>query len=227
MHGRSCMQSCLVGIMALFFWVSVEASTSLSTTKGSRSLKEETPSPSQPATPSKIDSEAKKPSLEEAKAIYFHPGVVANLNGLWQGGDQLLNLPKEVSLSLSLLKPSDVSLNLSEETLRTQAQELFRKSGLSTKALTLPNSPPLPFFHLEIWVYPIERGFVTFCQARLFESVTLNRFHLEANTAFQAITWEKQLLQIVPSAELLSTLSRSIETLIASYTERYFIFNKK
>ena len=222
------MQSYLIGMMTLFFWVSADAnSLSISTNTGSRSPKVDTPPLPLPSSSIPIDSETKKPALEETKAIYLHPGVVANLNGLWLGGDQLLNLPKEISVSISLLKPSDVSIPISEETLRKQAQELFAKSGLSTKALTPLNSPPLPFFHLEVWVYPIERGFVTFCQARLFESVTLNRFHLESNTAFQAITWEKQLLQIIPSTELFSTLSRSLETLIASYTERYFVFNKR
>lgn len=223
------MQTLWIWIIALAIGLSVEASTPLpSTTKGSKSLKEETPAPPPPPpAPYKPEVETKKPALEEVKAVYFHPGVVANLNGLWQGGDQLLNLPKEVSLSISILKPNELSVNLSEEILHTEAQELFSKNGLSTKALTSPNTPPLPFFHVEVWVYPIERGFVTFCQARLFESVTLSRFHLEANTAFQAITWEKQLLQIVPSSQLTTSLSSSLNELITSYIDRYFIFNKK
>ena len=222
------MQNCWMWMVMLAVSFGLHASTGpLSTTKGAKSLKEETqPLPTPPPSP-QTELEPKKPALEEAKALYFHPGVVANLNGTWEGGDQLLNLPKEVSLGISILKPEDLSVNISEEAIRTQAQEIFKKNGLSTKALSAPNSPPLPFLHLEIWVYPIERGFVTFCQARLFESVTLSRFNLEANTAFQAITWEKQLLHIVSSTELAHQLTLFIDSLMTSYTERYFIFNKR
>lgn len=202
----------------------------LSTTKSSSTLERYKP-PAKPSTkPSTSSKSAPKPVapvLVPTEATYFHPGILALLNGKWEGSDHLLNISSHIGIGVTILKPEDDRLPLKEEEVRAKIEALFKKSGIDPTTLVESGKAPLPVFQIEILAYPIEKGYVAFCQGRLFESVILQRFQLDPDTTFQAITWEKQTLQVGPSKQTVDQILQSVEEITASFIERYDFFVKK
>ena len=164
--------------------------------------------------------------LQPQKSFYLHPGILVYFNGKWEGSDHLYNLTNQISVQLSIVKPENEILDISESELKKVVEDIFVDVGIRPQTLVAPGRAPLPVFQIEIFVYPIERGFVACCEGRLFESVILERFKMDPNMAFQAITWEKQQLQVSPKAQFKEHIIKTVTDIADSFAERFDAYQR-
>ncbi len=158
----------------------------------------------------------------EQRLEYLHPGILVNRAGKWEGSDHLFNLTENIAIYITIIKPESVGLNITSAELQKEVEEIFASVQIKAKTLIEADKPPLPAFEIEIFIYPIDKqGFVAFCEGRLFESVILHRFQMDPNMAFQAITWEKQILLITPTIELKNKITNSVRDIANVFAERY------
>ncbi len=168
-----------------------------------------------------LPSQAAAPRLDRKESRYFHPGILVNTGGEWQGSDHLLNLSDHIGVYVTLIKPEGERLSVEESQLKNEAERIFKEAGIAPFSLVSGEKPALPAFHIEIFVYPIERGYVAYCGGRLFESVILDRFKMDANMSFQAITWEKELLFVAPQEQFAEQLVEKISEIASTFGQRY------
>jgi len=166
------------------------------------------------------------PVMQPQKADYFHPGILVNINGKWEGSDHLLNITKQIGVNVSIVKPEDQEISVTDREILKEVEAIFAKAGIVPQALASPKGPALPVFDILIIIYPIDRGFVCCVEGRLFESVILDRFKMDANMAFQAITWEKHNLIVFPTAQLTEQLTKTVREIATSFGERYQTFER-
>jgi hypothetical protein len=178
--------------------------------------------PSQTSLPALV----KPPPQVPQHAKYLHPGILVYLNGEWQGSDHLLNLLSNIGVYVTILKPQDETLNITQEQLQNEVVKIFEKANIKPLTLAAEGKPPLPAFEIEIFLYPIEKGYAACCAGRLFESVFLDRFKMDSNMAFQAITWEKQSLIVGPKSTFAEQLTKNIQEIAAAFTERFQAYEK-
>jgi hypothetical protein len=160
------------------------------------------------------------------QAEYLHPGILVFLNGKWEGSDHLLNLSHNIGVYVTVVKPEAETLDITQEKLQKKVEGLFTQGGIKPVIVTTQGQPPLPAFEIEIFVYPIEKGYAACCSGRLFESVTLDRFKMDPGMAFQAITWEKQALIVGPKSTFSDQLNQIVESIASSFIERYQAYEK-
>lgn len=159
-------------------------------------------------------------------AEYLHPGILVNLNGIWEGSDHLLNLSSNIGVYVKLIKPEEESLDIGEKDLQKQVESIFGDANIKPLTMAAVGKPPLPAFEIEIFVYPIERGYSAFLDGRLFESVVLERFKMDPNMAFQAITWEKQSLIVSPKDKFPEVLTKAVQEIAEAFVTRYQAFEQ-
>lgn len=160
------------------------------------------------------------------KAEYLHPGILVNLGGRWEGSDHLLNLPSNIGIYLKIIKPEEAKLEINELELKRQVQAIFENANIKPITLAPPGKAPLPAFEIEIFIYPIEKGYAAFLDGRLFESVVLDRFKMDPNMEFQAITWEKQNLIVSPKDKFGEQLSKATQEIANAFVERYIAYER-
>jgi uncharacterized coiled-coil protein SlyX len=230
----------LIGTLALCFnfmiidevlgqWSSLGQSSSL---KGSSKMEAMKPlEKSAPGTPPSqtLDSQLALPppkaaSVRAEQATYFHPGILVSRNGRWEGSDHLLNVSNNIGVYVTFVKLANEALDLTETQIKQQIEKIFEKVNIRPGTMVAEGRPPLPVFEMEILLYPVERGYVACCNGRLFESVTLERFILGPDMAFQAITWEKQSLIVASKAQFIDQLQKSIQAIAEAFAERYQAF---
>lgn len=188
-----------------------------------------TPSSKQTAPPKKTEapfSPVELPTLAPQKSEYFHPGILVFYNGRWEGSDHLYNISNQIGVNISIIKPEEEVLNVNEQTFQKQVEAAFSQGGIIPQSVGGGDRPPLPVFDIQIMIYPIEKGYVACIEGRLFESVILDRFRLDPNMAFQAITWEKRNLVVSPNALLSEQLSKTIAAIASSFVERYQVYER-
>jgi hypothetical protein len=183
---------------------------------------------STPTTPSQtsLPAPVKPPPQVPQHAKYLHPGILVYLNGEWQGSDHLLNLSSNIGVYVTILKPQDETLNITQDQLQNEVVKIFEKANIKPLTLASAGKPPLPAFEIEIFLYPIEKGYAACCEGRLFESVTLDRFNMDSNMAFQAITWEKQSLIVGPKSTFAEQLTKNIQEIAEAFTDRFQAYEK-
>ncbi len=159
-------------------------------------------------------------------ATYLHPGILVFLNGQWEGSDHLLNISNNIGVYVTIVKPESEALDVTNEQLQKEVEAIFQQGNIKPVIMTAQGRPPLPAFELEVFVYPIEKGYAACCDGRLFESVTLDRFKMDPNMAFQAITWEKQTLIVGPKSTFADQLKQNIQAIAAAFVERYQAYEK-
>lgn len=165
------------------------------------------------------------PQSAPLEATYFYPGIIAYRNGTWVGGDNLLNLPKNIGLYINIIKPSSDTLEINEEQFLRDAQRIFEKANIAPRIMATSGQPPLPFFQVQVLLYPVERGYAASCEGRLFESVNMQRVILEqSGMAYQAVTWQKSSLIVSPKEKILDQLKVDIEDIVQSFADRYVTF---
>lgn len=166
------------------------------------------------------------PKLIKQEAEYLHPGILVNVKGRWEGSDHLLNISGNIGVFVTIVKPENEELNVTEEEIRKDVELIFNQNNIKPQILVLSGSAPLPVFQVELFVYPIERGYVAYCSGRLFESVVLDRFKMDPSMAFQAITWEKQHLIVSPKDQFIDQLTKTVQDIAETFGERYQAYEK-
>ena len=159
-------------------------------------------------------------------AEYLHPGILVYLNGNWEGSDHLLNISKNIGVYVRIIKPEEEALDINQKELQNQVETAFGEANIKALTMAAVGKPPLPAFEIEIFVYPIEKGYAAFIDGRLFESVVLDRFKMDPNMAFQAITWEKQTLIVGPKESFAELLSKSVQDVSAAFIARYLTYEQ-
>lgn len=184
------------------------------------------------AVPKRVETpavlpEVVKPAAEVVQqAEYLHPGILVNLSGKWEGSDHLLNVPSNIGVYVRIFKPESETLDVTEAGLQKEVEAIFNDANIKPLTLTTAGKPPLPAFQIEVFVYPIEKGYAAFIDGRLLESVVLARFEMDANMAFQAITWEKQSLIISPKAKFVDHLKQAVQEISQVFVTRFQSFEK-
>jgi len=181
-----------------------------------------TSSPSKPLQPLPV----KQPKRIAQHAEYLHPGILVFLNGKWEGSDHLLNVTNNIGVVISIIKPEDETLEVNDLQFQKDVAAIFSEANIKPQTLVAEGQAPLPLFEVEIFVYPIERGYVACCQGRLFESVILDRFKMDSSMAFQAITWEKQHLIVGPKSQFSDQLKKTVQEIAIAFTERFEDYEK-
>ena len=190
-------------------------------------LKPLEPLKSEASTPKEsLPQPVKAPTPIPQRAEYLHPGILVFLNGGWEGSDHLYNLTNNIGVSVSFVKPEEEALDISEAQIQKEVEEIFAQANIRPQTLALAGRPPLPTFEIEIFLYPIEKGYVACCEGRLFESVTLERFKMDPNMAFQAITWEKQNLIVSPKTQITEQLTKTVQGIASAFAERFQAYER-
>jgi hypothetical protein len=182
--------------------------------------------PPKPTKPTPLPTPIKPPPQVPQHAEYLHPGILVYLNGRWEGSDHLLNLPNSIGVYVTIVKPEEEALNITAEQLQKEVEMIFGQANLKPLTLAAQGRPPLPAFEIEIFLYPIEKGYAACCDGRLFESVTLDRFKMDPNMAFQAITWEKQTLIVGPKATFAEQLLQNVQGIAVAFIDRYLTYER-
>jgi hypothetical protein len=159
--------------------------------------------------------------VEDDGRFYPNPGIVAQRNGRWIGSDHLYNLTDRIEIVAEIFKPRNTELAITEEMIRSRVADIFREGGIKPMAEEKAGQPPLPFFHILVMVYPIDKGYVCYTEGRLFEKVNLDRIVLDEQTALQGITWESQNLILSPQAELKEQVSESVDEIAKTFVDRF------
>lgn len=197
-----------------------------STMEGSSKLEPLQTKPHSTTRKEEMPSIVKRPSLVHQKAQYLHPGILVFFNGKWEGSDHLLNVSNNIGVNVTIIKPESEILEITEGQIQKTVEDIFSLAGISPQTLVQAGKPPLPTFQIEIFVYPVEKGYVAAAQGRLFESVILERFKMDPSMSFQAITWEKQHLIVGPKAQFPDQLTKIVEDLATTFTDRFQIYEK-
>ena len=163
-------------------------------------------------------------SIEETfedQRFYPNPGIVANRDGRWVGSDHLYNLTNKIDIVVEFFTPPNVVLPVTKEAIKTTIADIFKKARIIAPTELSGNKPPLPFFHMLIMVHPIEKGYVAYCEGRLFEQIELDRVKPDEQTAMQGITWESQNLIISSKEDLANQLTKSVDEIATAFAERF------
>ncbi|HEY4832645.1 MAG TPA: hypothetical protein VIH61_08825 [Waddliaceae bacterium] len=163
-------------------------------------------------------------SAEEAfddQRFYPNPGIIALRDGRWVGSDHLYNLTNKIDIVIEFFTPPSVVLPVTKENIKTTVSEIFKKARITPPTDFSGDKPPLPFFHMLIMMYPIEKGYVVYCEGRLFEQVELDRVKPDEQTAMQAITWESQNLIITSKEDLANQLTKSVDEIATAFANRF------
>lgn len=180
------------------------------------------PPPSPPPQPQPPPPPRPKPAFVPASMPdQDHPGILIFKNGVWQETDYLFNLSSQIGIAIDILQPPNAKTALSQEKLRKIVEAAFGKAAISTEVLVLDNEPALPFFHIQIILYPVEKGFTAICEGRLFESVTVKRVILDRGTFLQAITWEKQTLLVAPSETFVAQVEKAVGEIADAFVDLF------
>lgn len=202
---------------------STQASSSI---QGTSSLETKKLQSSQSTKKESMPTPVRPPSLFNEEAEYLHPGILVNLGGKWEGSDHLLNISNNIGVYVSIVKPENEELPTSDAQIKTEVDNIFSLANIKPQILVTSGKPPLPAFEIQIFVYPIERGYVAYCSGRLFESVVLERFKMDPNMAFQAITWEKQHLIVTPKEQLGDQIIKTVQDIARTFSERFQVYDK-
>ena len=231
---------CVLSSSCLIYWTSLSAqssslgssnfgstnlgSSSSSGSGGMQTLKPlETTKKTPP--PAIVLPPIKPPELVNKVASYFHPGILVWRDNGWVGGDHMLNLTNNIGVYVTVIKAEKETFQVDEAALRQMIESLFKEANISPKIYGPVDQPPLPFFQVEIMIYPVEQGYVASCTGRLFEAVSLARFLPDPKMTFQAITWEKDNLIVAPTDKINTLIHQTIADIVKVFTERYTYFS--
>lgn len=157
--------------------------------------------------------------------LYVYPGVVKAKDGKWAGFDYLYNVGSNIPIEVTIIKPPEASVPVSEESIRLRINEEFQKANIDTTVNTSGGHPPAALFSMMILIYPVNDGFIALCDGRLIETVSVQRV-TPASTegVFQAITWEHKNLIVAPTDSFNGLLSQTVDTIARTFIERYKFF---
>lgn len=207
-----------------------EAATSTSNLPGSSPSKiPPVTYPSKPAEPTHVPPPAPlpKPVIPPMEKPFGMPGVVGLRDGKWEGTDYLGHLSKNITVDIEVLKGDQTPVNIDTSALQSAISSLLKNEGIVPHS-ALNEGPPLPFLHVLVIIYPIEKDkFVVFTTCRLFEEIQVVRKEFKPAGYWQGITWENQDIVIATGEQLAAQVKTSTETLIKAFLERYKLYNQE
>lgn len=186
---------------------------------------QEPKSHTKPFTPLPSHLQTKAAVSVSEEDLYTFPGIIVQRDGRWIGSDQLINVTNKIHVAIELVKPETVMIDTSSDTIRGIVEGVLNGSNILILSDPTSQAPPLPLFQLIVMIYPLEDQYIVYMEGRLFESVKLERTRLDADTIFQAITWEDQNLTRIPKKDFLITLNKQINTIVGNFVKRYVFFN--
>lgn len=181
--------------------------------------------PEKMSEPLKIVKHPEK-KMVKTDATYFHPGILILKDGKWDGGDYLYNLSDQLGVYVNILQPEGDSSGLDQNVILKGIVDQFIKSGIKYGNVIKEGNPPLPFFQIQILVYPFGSGYAACCKGALFEEVGLKRVNFEPGNVFQAITWQRESLIVTSSSTFYSQLDKSISETVNAFIERFQIYRE-
>lgn len=209
----------------LFFSVPVIAVTSTGTSTSSGKPTPPAPPPPQPEFKKELVKIPPKPGPVKQE-FYPNPGIVSFVHGKWEGSDYLLNVPDHIGINIEVLQPESSKVAFSTEPLHQKIVEHFKKASITPMAEARKDGPPLPFLHVLIMLFPIDKGYSAYVGVRLFEEIKKWHVEISGKTALQAITWERQTLIIFPTEALNDQITKTVDEIMNSFVERYEFFEK-
>lgn len=190
-----------------------------------------TPSKTTTTQPAKTPPKDEGPLIKAPPKIsaptdvnYLSPGVLTYRGASWAGGDNLLNVSKNIAIHIELVVPVGKQSPISEAAIKKRVADIFAKAGISDQIQAYTNKPPLPFFHVLIMVQNIDKGYAAYIGGRLFEQVEVPRVVLPDTTFFQAITWEKQELVVASPEDISNQVLATIDEIAQNFAERYTFY---
>lgn len=208
-----------------------------STSSGSSSLPGSTPTkippvvypkpqPPQQQLPPQPYVPPPKPVVPAMEKPFGMPGVVGLVDGKWVGTDYLGHLAKSITVNVEVVKGENTSVNIDTNAIQTKVETLLKDEGFTPHA-DVTEGPPLPFLHILVIVYAIDKDkFVIFCTTRLFEDIHVVRKDFKPAGYWQGITWENQDISVATADKLDAQVKSSVNTLIKAFIDRYQLYNK-
>jgi hypothetical protein len=163
--------------------------------------------------------------VQTIEVDFMSPGIVAVQGGQWLGNEHLLGVSPHIGVVVELVIPPGVQFPIPESKIRDQVARVLKAGGVTPKR-EFYGVTPLPFLHIMIMLNPIEKGYAVFIAERLFEEVQLNRIRLKMGTTFQAITWEKQELVVVPKEQLQPEIMKLLESIANEFVVRFKAYSE-
>ena len=191
------------------------------------------PSPSKPlVAPPPRNETAPQPSKRLAKPElppmlkpFEMPGVIGLLNGKWEGTDYLGYLSNNIGVEVEISKAENVPNIIDEATVSRRLSEIFAKENLDPRSAVV-EGPPLPFFHILMLVYPIDKDrYVIVGNGRLFEQIQVIRKEFIPGGFWQGITWENQDIALANGQQLDTQIQAVADKLGTSFAKRYRQYN--
>lgn len=168
-----------------------------------------------------------KPVVPPMEKPFGMPGVVGLRDGKWEGTDYLGHLSNNISIDIEVLKGDKSPVNVDTTLLHSRVADLLKDEGINPRA-EVSEGPPLPFLHILVIVYPIEKDkFVIFTTCRLFEEIQVMRKNFKPAGYWQGITWENQDISLATVDQLSAQVRSSVENLITAFIQRYRLYNKE
>jgi len=160
--------------------------------------------------------------------VYTFPGLVTQIAGRWVGSDYLYDLPANIGVAVDIIVPEGTLSPIDTNAVKDLVASIFASNGIDPVSEAIGDRPPLPFFHVLIFIQPNEEKYVGYVAGRLFEGVKLFRFDFTLPGTEQAITWEKQELIVTSVNQFQSELMKTISEIAHNFTGRvaYFINDK-
>lgn len=170
-----------------------------------------------------------RPSLKQGLPTmgkpFGMPGVVGWVNGKWEGADYLGYLSSHISVAVEILKGEAVTDLPDERELEALIKKLMSEEGLTPQANAL-EGPPLPFLHLLLIIYPVEKDkYVVMGTCRIFEQIQVMRKNFSPAGYWQGITWESQDLKLMNKEEIPKELPEMVSKLATGFIKRYRLYN--
>lgn len=106
------------------------------------------------------------------------------------------------------------------------AANTFKVNRLTPRINPPPGAGSLPFFYVQIMVFPTEIGNIATVAGSLFEEVTLKRIPTQTGAAIQAITWEKQTMFMSTKDDFDTNLAKTVEEIVGTFGERWRLFDQ-
>lgn len=166
------------------------------------------------------------PPEEDSSTLHNQPGIVANRDGEWLWSDHLFNLSKNIDVGVEIIKPDTLKVEINSDDLEKIIEEVFKKADIIPNASPEPGHPFLPRFHVLIMLYSIPDGYTYYIDARLLESVKLERVKLDETVTMQAITWNQGSINIVSTNNFKKDLEKNVREIAQNFADRYTYFEK-
>lgn len=197
---------------------------STTSTKPTSSKPNETPPPKKDTAP-KPYRPLQKPELPPMLKPFGMPGVIGLQNGKWEGTDYLGYLSNNIGVSVEITKAENVPNIIGEDAVARRISEIFTKENITPSA-NVVEGPPLPFFHVLMLIYPIDKDrYVIVGSGRLFEQIQVIRKEFVPGGFWQGITWENQDIALASGPQLDAQIQVVGEKLATSFASRYRQYN--